>query len=215
MSDTIGSFDQRRNRIGLRWSENPCCLRYFQLLERRPSGHHRWQSKYHPPASPGPATRTPRGVGLLAAAVAAAVGWGGMVYAANNSVQGAKKDGGRFRRRRADRDPDRSLQRQRAVREECGRVAGAVQHDEADDRRGRVPRHQAGRDQAHRRVSRQRKCMAQGRRAFGRLDDVRGDPQQDFGGRPVARRHHSERQRRLHDRWRRASPATSASSPRS
>jgi D-alanyl-D-alanine carboxypeptidase (penicillin-binding protein 5/6) len=32
----------------------------------------------------------------MAAAVAAAVGWGGMVYAANNSVQGAKKDDGGF-----------------------------------------------------------------------------------------------------------------------
>src|ERR1700694_4837474 len=31
---------------------------------------------------------------LIAAAVAMAVGWGGMVYAANNSVQGAKKDEG-------------------------------------------------------------------------------------------------------------------------
>ena len=30
--------------------------------------------------------------GLIAAAVVIAVGWGGMVYAANNSVQGAKKD---------------------------------------------------------------------------------------------------------------------------
>lgn len=30
--------------------------------------------------------------GLIAAAVAGAVGWGGMVYAANNSVQGAKKE---------------------------------------------------------------------------------------------------------------------------
>src|SRR3954470_4274510 len=29
---------------------------------------------------------------LLAAVVALAVGWGGMVYAANNSVQGAKKE---------------------------------------------------------------------------------------------------------------------------
>src|SRR5260370_30593979 len=34
--------------------------------------------------------------GLIAAAVAAAVGWGGIVYAANNSVQGAKKDEGGF-----------------------------------------------------------------------------------------------------------------------
>ena len=32
----------------------------------------------------------------MAAAVAAAVGWGGLVYAANNSVQGAKKDDGGF-----------------------------------------------------------------------------------------------------------------------
>ena len=30
--------------------------------------------------------------GLMAAALALAVGWGGMVYAANNSVQGAKKE---------------------------------------------------------------------------------------------------------------------------
>jgi serine-type D-Ala-D-Ala carboxypeptidase (penicillin-binding protein 5/6) len=34
--------------------------------------------------------------GLIAAVVALAVGWGGMVYAANNSVQGAKKDEGGF-----------------------------------------------------------------------------------------------------------------------
>src|SRR4030088_3072539 len=33
---------------------------------------------------------------LMAGAVAAAVGWGGMVYAANNSVQGAKKDDGGY-----------------------------------------------------------------------------------------------------------------------
>jgi D-alanyl-D-alanine carboxypeptidase (penicillin-binding protein 5/6) len=33
---------------------------------------------------------------LIAAAVALAVGWGSMVYAANNSVQGAKKDEGGF-----------------------------------------------------------------------------------------------------------------------
>lgn len=34
--------------------------------------------------------------GLMAAVLAAAVGWGGMVYAANNSVQGAKKEDGGF-----------------------------------------------------------------------------------------------------------------------
>src|SRR6202046_5057719 len=33
---------------------------------------------------------------LIAAAVVAAIGWGGLVYAANNSVQGAKKDEGGF-----------------------------------------------------------------------------------------------------------------------
>src|SRR5258708_19818958 len=33
---------------------------------------------------------------LIVAAVAMTVGWGGMVYAANNSVQGAKKDEGGF-----------------------------------------------------------------------------------------------------------------------
>ena len=34
--------------------------------------------------------------GLAAAVLALAVGWGGIVYAANNSVQGAKKDEGGF-----------------------------------------------------------------------------------------------------------------------
>src|SRR6478735_10334680 len=34
--------------------------------------------------------------GLIAAFLALAVGWGGLVYAANNSVQGAKKDEGGF-----------------------------------------------------------------------------------------------------------------------
>src|ERR1700739_1330366 len=33
---------------------------------------------------------------LIAAAVVMAVGWGGLVYAANNSVQGARKDEGGF-----------------------------------------------------------------------------------------------------------------------
>jgi D-alanyl-D-alanine carboxypeptidase (penicillin-binding protein 5/6) len=34
--------------------------------------------------------------GLLAAVLAVAVGWGGIVLAANNSVQGAKKEEGGF-----------------------------------------------------------------------------------------------------------------------
>ena len=33
---------------------------------------------------------------LIAAAVVAAIGWSGMVYAANNSVQGARKEEGGF-----------------------------------------------------------------------------------------------------------------------
>src|ERR1700709_1787986 len=33
---------------------------------------------------------------LIAVVIATAVGWGGVVYAANNSVQGAKKDEGGF-----------------------------------------------------------------------------------------------------------------------
>jgi serine-type D-Ala-D-Ala carboxypeptidase (penicillin-binding protein 5/6) len=33
---------------------------------------------------------------LIAALVAVAVGWGGVIYAANNSVQGAKKEEGGF-----------------------------------------------------------------------------------------------------------------------
>src|SRR5271156_3142746 len=33
---------------------------------------------------------------LIAAAIVVAVGWGGMAYAANNSVQGAKKEEGGF-----------------------------------------------------------------------------------------------------------------------
>jgi D-alanyl-D-alanine carboxypeptidase (penicillin-binding protein 5/6) len=49
-------------------------------------------SSYH---ESGPATGR-RWRGLTAALVAAAVGWGGIVFAANNSVQGAKKDEGGF-----------------------------------------------------------------------------------------------------------------------
>src|SRR6202171_1549777 len=42
--------------------------------------------------------------GLTAALVAAAVGWGGIVFAANNSVQGAKRDEGGF-----DGDPQPAI----------------------------------------------------------------------------------------------------------
>ena len=136
--------------------------------------------------------------GLMAAVVALAVGWGGIVYAANNSVQGAQEGRGRLRRRRADRDPDRGVQRQRAVREERRRIAGAVQHDEADDGRGGLQRHQERQGQAHRRIPDQRKRLAQGRRAGRRLDHVRHAQQQGVGRRPAAGRDHPERQRFLH-----------------
>ena len=63
---------------------------------RRPtSRHRRWQSKYHPSAIFSRATGA-SGRSLLAAVLVAVVGWGGMVYAANNSVQGAKKEEGGF-----------------------------------------------------------------------------------------------------------------------
>jgi serine-type D-Ala-D-Ala carboxypeptidase (penicillin-binding protein 5/6) len=67
-------------------------LRYFQLLER---GFKASLMAAELTRKSRPATgRSWRG--LIAAAVAAAVGWGGIVYAANNSVQGAKKDEGGF-----------------------------------------------------------------------------------------------------------------------
>ena len=135
---------------------------------------------------------------IAARAVAIAVGWGGMVYAANNSVQGAKKEEGGF-------DGDAPT----AILIEA--VSGSVLFEKNADEL-RAPSSmmklmtaevvfnaiKKGEHQAHRRISRQRECLAQGRRAVGRLDHVRGDPQQDPGRRPAARRHHPERQRRLH-----------------
>ena len=175
--------------------QNLCCLRYFQLLERPPQGIadgtrniNSRKARLDGMLLPRPDRGRRRRGGRV----------GRPRIAANQSVQGAKKGGGRFRRRCADRDPDRGLERQRAVREERRRIARAVQHDEADDRRGGLPRHQAGRHQADRRISRQRKRLAQGRRALRRLDDVRSDSQQGFGRRSPARRHHPERQRCLH-----------------
>src|SRR6202140_4459594 len=52
-------------------------------------------SEHSPSRRPKSATGHPWR-GLIAAVVAASVGWGGVVYAANNSVQGAKKDEGGF-----------------------------------------------------------------------------------------------------------------------
>ena len=107
-----------------------------------------------------------------------AVGCGGVVYAANNSVQGAKKeDEGGF-----DADAPTAI----LIEASSGSVLFEKNADEL-----RAPSsmmklmtaevvfnaHQEGRDQAHRRIPRQRKCLAQGRRAGRRLDDVRGDQQ--------------------------------------
>jgi len=69
-------------------------LRYFQLLER--------DFKASPMAvETSPSRKTKPAIGrswrgLIAAVIVMAVGWGGMVYAANNSVQGAKKEEGGF-----------------------------------------------------------------------------------------------------------------------
>lgn len=52
-------------------------------------------AKIFPPRKSGSATRRAWRL-LIAAGVAIAVGWGGLVYAANNSVQGAKKEEGGF-----------------------------------------------------------------------------------------------------------------------
>jgi D-alanyl-D-alanine carboxypeptidase (penicillin-binding protein 5/6) len=76
------------------FGQNPCCLRYFQLLERR--------LKALPMASDISLSRTSRFAirrswrSLIAALVVVAVGCCGVAWAANNSVQGAKKDEGGF-----------------------------------------------------------------------------------------------------------------------
>jgi len=71
-----------------------CCLRYSQLLERELDGtadgsRNILLSQIQLRDGTGLAP-------LIAAAVVAAIGWGGMVYAANNSVQGARKEEGGF-----------------------------------------------------------------------------------------------------------------------
>jgi serine-type D-Ala-D-Ala carboxypeptidase (penicillin-binding protein 5/6) len=65
-------------------------LRYFQLVEGRLQGIP-MAVEISSLRKSGSATGR-RWRGLLAALVVMAVGWGGMVYAANNSVQGAKKE---------------------------------------------------------------------------------------------------------------------------
>ena len=135
---------------------------------------------------------------LIAGVIVAAVGWGGMVYAANNSVQGAKKEEGGF-----DGDAPTAI----LIEASSGSVLFEKNADEL-----RAPSSmmklmtaevvfhaiQQGEIKLTDEYRCQRKCLAQGRRSRGRLDHVRHSSQQDFRGRSPARRHHSERQRRLH-----------------
>jgi serine-type D-Ala-D-Ala carboxypeptidase (penicillin-binding protein 5/6) len=91
----IGLFDRSHHRIGSTAARNtrvvcgtcscykagfrtsPMAVEIAPLRTSGFAGGHAWRS-------------------LLAVAVIAAVGWGGLVYAANNSVQGARKDEGGF-----------------------------------------------------------------------------------------------------------------------
>ncbi len=176
------------------------------------SGHRRWQSNQHPPAPRNSAfgrDLAPPGRGRRRDG--GRLGRRGLRRQPERA--GLQEGRGRFRRRRADRDPDRGHQRQRAVRKERRRTARALQHDEADDRRGGFSRHQAGRHQADRRIPHQRERLAPGRRALGHLDDVRGPQQQGLGRRPAARRASSRAATTPASRWPKASPATSAPSP--
>jgi len=84
-----------RNRAGfLGDRQNQRCLRYLQLLERRLRVSPMAFELSHSRKSPVATRRAWQG--LIAALVAMALGWSGMVFAANNSVQGAKKDEGGF-----------------------------------------------------------------------------------------------------------------------
>ena len=153
--------------------------------------------------------------GLIAVAVLADIRMEQRPLGRQQQRAGRQEGGGRIRRRRADRDPDRGHQRRRPVRKERRRTARALQHDEADDGGSGLSRRQAGRHQVDRRIPRQRERLAQRWRAGRRLDHVRRAQQQGFGRRSLARRDHPERKRIPASCWRRPSPATSAPSPRS
>jgi len=112
--------------------------------------------------------------GLFAAALAFAVGWGGIVYAANNSVQGPP------RRTRAVSNGDaptailiEAVSGSVLFEKKRRRTAGAVQHDEADDGGSCVQRHQrraTSNSPDEYRIS--ENAWRKGGRAGGRLDDV-------------------------------------------
>ena len=126
--------------------------------------------------------------------LALAVGWGGIVYAANNSVQGAKKDEGGF-----DGDAPTAI----LIEASSGSVLFEKNADEL-----RAPSSmmklmtvevvfnalKKGKVKLDRRIPDQRERLAQGWRAVGRLDDVRRAQQPGVGRRSPARRDHPERQ---------------------
>ena len=97
------------------------------------------------------------------------------------------------------RHPDRCRERHRPVREERRHADAALQHGQADDRRGRVQRDQAGPHQARRRVHRSARTPG-ARAARRRTPRACSLPiHSKVAGRgPAARRHHPVRQRRLH-----------------
>ena len=109
----------------------------------------------------------------------------------------------RIRKRCTLCHPDRSRERQRALREERRSAVRAVEHAEADDGRSRLQRTEEGHDQADRRVPGQRVCVAARRRAGRRLDHVRCAEEPDQGRGSAARARDPERQRRLHHSGRR------------
>ena len=139
--------------------------------------------------------------GVAVAALALAVAWGGIVYAANNSVQGATKEAEELG---FDGDAPTAI----LIEASSGSVLFEKNADELRApssmmklmtaevvfhaiKQGDVKLTDEYRDQ--------RVCLAQGRRAGWRLDDVCRHPQQqDFRGRSAARRADPERQRCLH-----------------
>ena len=151
--------------------------------------------------------------GLIAAVVAVAVGWGGVVYAANQSVQGAKKEEGGF-----DGDAPTAI----LIEATSGSVLFEKNADELRAPSSMMKLMTAevvfhaikqGDVKLDRRIPHQRERLAQGRRAVRHLDDVRGDQQQGLGRRSPARRASSRAATTPASRWPRAWPATRTSSP--
>ncbi len=191
--------------------QNPCCLRYFQLLERRAQGIADGSRNIILPQSRSATDAAWRG--LLAAVVALAVGWGGMVYAANNSVQGAKKEEGGF-----DGDAPTAI----LIEASSGSVLFEKNADElrapssmmklmtAEVVFNAIKKGEVKLTDEYR-VS--ENAWRKGGAPSGGSTMFAAIHSKVSGRRSAARRHHPERQRRLHRRWPRAWPATSAPSP--